>query len=68
MLLDTKKVGISKVIIKTRQHLAAVKANADLLVLELMRFADELVPASAIKVPREKKPSARANSRWPRPR
>jgi DNA end-binding protein Ku len=59
VLFETKKVGISKVIIKTRQHLAAVKANSDLLVIELMRFADELVPASSIKVPREKKPSAK---------
>jgi DNA end-binding protein Ku len=59
VLFETKKVGIAKVIIKTRQHLAAVKANADLLILELMRFADELVPASAVKVPREKQPSAR---------
>jgi DNA end-binding protein Ku len=59
VLFETKKVGISKVIIKTRQHLAAVKANSDLLVIELMRFADELVPASAIKVAKEKKPSAK---------
>jgi len=59
VLFDTKKVGISKVIIKTRQHLAAVKANSDLLVIELMRFADELVPAAAIKVPREKKLTTR---------
>jgi DNA end-binding protein Ku len=59
VLFETKKVGISKVIIKTRQHLAAVKANSDLLVIELMRFADELVPASAIKLAREKKPAAR---------
>jgi DNA end-binding protein Ku len=59
VLFDTKKVGISKVIIKTRQHLAAVKANSDILVIELMRFADELVPASAVKVSKEKKPSAK---------
>jgi DNA end-binding protein Ku len=59
VLFETGKVGISKVIIKTRQHLAAVKANSDLLVIELMRFADELVPASAIKVPREKRPSTK---------
>jgi DNA end-binding protein Ku len=55
VLGDTNKAGISKVIIKKRQHLAAVKANGDLLVLELMRFEDELVQASAIKVPAEKK-------------
>jgi DNA end-binding protein Ku len=59
VLQDTKKVGISKVIIKKRQHLAAVKANGNLLVLELMRFADELVPVSAIKVASDKKPGAR---------
>jgi DNA end-binding protein Ku len=47
------------VIIKTRQHLAAVKANADLLILELMRFSNELVPASTITVPREKRPAPR---------
>src|SRR6201995_6025601 len=55
VLSETNKAGISKVIIRTRQHLAAVKANGELLVLELMRFADELVPASAISVPAEKK-------------
>ena len=59
VLLETKKVGISKVIIKKRQHLAAVKANGDLLLLELMRFVDELVPPSAIKTPAEKKPAQR---------
>lgn len=50
VLMDTNKVGISKVIIRTRQHLAAVKANSDLLVLDLMRFEDELVPASEVKI------------------
>src|SRR5262249_34336873 len=43
VLANTNKVGIAKVIIRTRQHLAAVKANGDLLVLDLMRFEDELV-------------------------
>src|SRR5476651_2423172 len=55
VLADTNKAGISKVIIRTRQHLAAVKANGKLLVLELMRFADELVSPSAITIPAEKK-------------
>ena len=59
VLLETKKAGISKVIIKKRQHLAAVKANGDLLVLELMRFADELVEASSIKFPADKKAGKR---------
>jgi DNA end-binding protein Ku len=59
VLADTNKAGISKVIIRTRQHLAAVKANGNLLVLELMRFEDELVSPSAVKLPEAKKPSPR---------
>ncbi len=49
VLADTHKAGIAKVVIRTRQHLAAVKANGNLLVLELMHFADELIPADAVK-------------------
>jgi DNA end-binding protein Ku len=59
VLADTNKAGISKVIIRTRQHLAAVKANGNLLVLELMRFSDELIPPSAVAVPKEKTLGAR---------
>ena len=60
VLADTKKAGISKVIIKKRQHLAAVKANGNLLVLELMRFSDELVaPDRDQAFRREKSPGKR---------
>jgi DNA end-binding protein Ku len=59
VLAETNKAGISKVIIRTRQHLAAVKANGNLLVLELMRFADELIPPSTIQVPGKKTPAPR---------
>jgi DNA end-binding protein Ku len=54
VLAETNKAGISKVIIRTRQHLAAVKANGNLLVLELMRFDDELVSPAAIHAPAAK--------------
>jgi DNA end-binding protein Ku len=43
-LEDSKKVGIAKVVIKTRQYLAGVKPEDSALVLELMHFADELAP------------------------
>ncbi|HRE81839.1 MAG TPA: Ku protein [Opitutaceae bacterium] len=59
VLSDTNKAGISKVIIRTRQHLAAVKCSGDLLALELMRFEDELVDPKAIKISHEKTPGAR---------
>ena len=60
VLADTNKAGIAKVIIRTRQHLAAVKANGNLLVLELMRFEDELIPAASIRVPAAKAPTGKA--------
>ena len=50
-LVDTGKVGIAKVVIRTRQHLASVKPQGKILVLELMHFADELVSADALKTP-----------------
>ena len=59
VLGDTNKAGIAKVIIRTRQHLAGVKCNGELLALELMRFEDELLSPAAIKVAREKEPRAR---------
>lgn len=41
-LKGTAKIGIAKVVIKTRQHLAAVKPQDEGLMLELMHFPDEL--------------------------
>jgi DNA end-binding protein Ku len=55
VLADTGKVGIAKVVIRNRQHLAAVKANGPLLVLELMHFAEEITPIENVKVPAVKK-------------
>lgn len=51
VLAETGKVGIAKVVIRTRQHLAAVKPNGDALVLELMHFADELIDSSSLAIP-----------------
>jgi DNA end-binding protein Ku len=48
-LQDTGKAGIAKVVIRTRQHLASVKANGDFLVLELMHFKGELVEPDSLK-------------------
>lgn len=50
-LKKSGKVGIAKVVIKTRQHLAAVKPNQNLLVLELMHFAEELIEPGSLQIP-----------------
>ena len=45
------KVGIAKVVIKTREHVAAVKPMGKALVLELMHFADELADPNELNLP-----------------
>jgi DNA end-binding protein Ku len=54
VLEKTQKTGIAKVVIRTRQHLAAVKPYDKLLVVELMHFADELLSPEGLKVPETK--------------
>jgi len=48
---QTGSVGIGKIIIRQTQHLAAVKVVGDALVLEIMRFANELVDAKEFSFP-----------------
>jgi DNA end-binding protein Ku len=52
----TGRIGISRVVIKTRQHLAAVKPQGEGLMLELMHFAEDLVGVDEFRTPK----SARA--------
>jgi DNA end-binding protein Ku len=52
-LKDSNKVGIAKVVIKTRQYLAGVKPEDGALVLELMHFADELADPAKLHVPKK---------------
>jgi DNA end-binding protein Ku len=50
-LKDANKVGIAKVVIKTRQYLAGVKPEDGALMLELMHFADELADPGKLHLP-----------------
>jgi len=52
-LEETNKVGVAKVVIKTRQYLAGVKPEDGALVLELMHFADELADPKKLHVPKK---------------
>lgn len=52
-LKDANKVGVAKVIIKTRQYLAGVKPEDGALVLELMHFADELADPEKLHLPKK---------------
>ena len=52
-LKDSNRVGIAKVVIKTRQYLAGVKPEDGALVLELMHFADELADTGKLHLPKK---------------
>jgi DNA end-binding protein Ku len=59
-LREANKVGIARVVIRSREHLAALKPNGEALVLELMHFADELVEQSDFDFPELKEKVAPA--------
>jgi DNA end-binding protein Ku len=62
-LRKSGKVGIAKVVIRTRQHLAAVLVEDEVLVLQLLRFAHELKPLDDIEVPDEARKAPKASAR-----
>src|SRR5919198_3682670 len=51
-LRRTGALGIGKIIIRQKQHLAGIKVVGDALVLEIMRFASELVDVDELNLPR----------------
>ena len=48
---NTGVIGIGKIVMRNTQHLVAIKAMGDALVLEIMRFATELVDADEFHFP-----------------
>src|SRR6185503_18651996 len=50
-LAQSNKVGIAKVVMKSREHLAAVKSVGNLLTLQTMRFAHEIVDSGSLNLP-----------------
>lgn len=50
-LLASRHIAVGNVVIRTRQHLAAVLVNGKALMLNTLRYADELVPAKGLDLP-----------------
>jgi DNA end-binding protein Ku len=48
---ESGKIGVAKIILRDAQHLAAVEAIGDALVLTMMRFADELADLKEFNFP-----------------
>lgn len=53
------RIGIAEVVLRQREHLAAVKPQDGGLVLELMHYADELVSADEVRKPSSKTAGAK---------
>ena len=52
-LVKTGKIGIAKVVIATKQHLAALVPSGPVLVLNLMRWGDEVKALEGLDLPPE---------------
>jgi DNA end-binding protein Ku len=50
-LAKSGRVGIARVVLKSREHLAAVKPVGNMITLEMMRFAHEIVDPSTLQLP-----------------
>ena len=62
-LRSTGKVGIAKVVVRTREYLCAVMPNDDALVLMILRYPQELVDAADYKLPSGKVSDYRISSK-----
>jgi DNA end-binding protein Ku len=50
-LKSAKRVALAKIVIRTRQHLAALVPDGDLLLLEVLRYPYELRPSDELDLP-----------------
>lgn len=50
-LNESKKVAIARVVVRTKEYIAAVKPIGEALVLELMHWASEIVEPSTLELP-----------------
>lgn len=60
-LRKSGRVGIARVVLRTRQHVAALLVRGDALVLNLLRYAHEFRPVSDVEAPAKR--GAGANPR-----
>lgn len=62
-LVKAKKVGVARVVIRTREYLSAVMPLGDALVLIMMRYPQELVDPAEYKIPEGKSGDYRVSAK-----
>jgi DNA end-binding protein Ku len=48
---ETNKVGIARLVLRTKQYLAAIRAKDEVIIIETMLFPDEVVPPDDLDLP-----------------
>ena len=62
-LKSTGKVGIGRVVIRTKEYLCAVRPEGDALILLILRFEEEIIDASEYKLPAGKTDQYRVSTK-----
>ncbi|MDP9151706.1 MAG: Ku protein [Myxococcota bacterium] len=62
-LRETGKVAIARVVMRTREHLAAVQPDGNALVLEMLHWADEIVSPTELDLPAKTEKLAAAETK-----
>jgi len=52
-LRRSERAGIARVVLKTREHLAAIRPSGRIMTMQTLRFAHEIVDAGSLGVPAE---------------
>ena len=58
-LRKTGKVGVARMVLRTREHLAVLKPDGKALVVETMHWADEVVSPDELESARRRPPRRR---------
>lgn len=58
-LKKSKKIGIARYVLRNREHLAVIKVHGNMIVLNELRYQNELVSAEELKIPTSGKPNAK---------
>jgi DNA end-binding protein Ku len=62
-LRDVGKIGIASVVIRVKQHLAALVCVGDAIVLNTIRYPDEIRPSDELKIPSEDSKAAQVTAK-----
>jgi DNA end-binding protein Ku len=62
-LRDVGKIGIANVVIRVKQHLAALVCVGDAIVLITLRYPDEIRPTDELKIPGENAKAAQVTAK-----